>query len=183
GPRNLGPPREQAHQLDQVPPYDEIVPIEAELECCPVERRGVTLLVVGEEAHDAHQALANDLVVAIEFAGQSLAIENLLVDRMVDRRAECAGVGKSAALCVPLPSELRDLGGGDHDRLRDLRLDLARAGRTPPPSVRGEQEPPDQQEVEGRQSEPVLHDPGLYQFGEVQARSAITGSSRMAQQS
>ena len=90
---------------------------------------------------------------------------------MVDRRAEFAGVGKPAALCVPLPSELRDLGGGDHDRLRDLRLDLARAGRTPPPSVRGEQEPPDQQEVEGRQSEPVLHDPGLYQIGEVQARS------------
>src|SRR5262249_21647784 len=90
---------------------DDVAPVEADGESLLEERLLVGQRIVGEHAHALDHAPANDGVVAVESAGERLAVEDLVVHDALELRLLVGRRSRASLLAMEQVTPC----GGDHD--------------------------------------------------------------------
>src|SRR5262249_24356991 len=115
------------------------------------------------------EPLADRRVLSIEAAGERLAIEDLVVDRLVDEGVHRDGPRRRAVLLGPGLPETREVCSAEHDAgpWRDARI---------APQTDAEHRPADDEEMEQRRSEQTTHSrPSRYKGAVAQHPEAGVG--------
>src|SRR5262249_2093871 len=149
------PSRGEPHHLHQVATDHQVAALEPEPARRALERIAIAGLLTDEPA-EAHEALPDGLVVAIEAARERLAVEDLLVDCVRDERGLGGPPWRRTVLLHPSLAEPRQIGRADHDPGPALAASLR-----PPPGAQPEEGAADEKEVQERRTQHAGHLSGL----------------------